>query len=309
MTYDIITVGSATLDVFADTDNEVIDIKTKKSDEKLIAYPLGSKILINELNFEIGGGGTNTAVCASRLGLKAGYLGSIGEDNNGKRVLDLLEEEEVTFLGHLDKKMTNYSVVLDSIDNDRTILVYKGASERFKLSKSKQKELSAKWFYFCAMVGDAYKELEKLSTYAKKNNIKIAFNPSSYLAEKGKKYLSKILKNTDMLILNKEEAELIVGRDDKESMAKDLSKLGPKNVVITDGKEEIVVLYNNSIKKYKPKKSKAKETTGAGDAFGSSLVSGLILKDDIDYAIKLAIKNSSCVVSKPGAKAGLIRLK
>ena len=73
-------------------------------------------------------------------------------------------------------------------------LYIKGASEKFDFSKITKSKLKTKWFYLCAMVGKGFKELEKISNYAKKNNIKVAFNPSSYLAEKGKKYLSKVLK-------------------------------------------------------------------------------------------------------------------
>ena len=49
--YDVITVGSSTIDVFADVESEEIKIKTKDGEEELIAYPAGSKILIKELNF------------------------------------------------------------------------------------------------------------------------------------------------------------------------------------------------------------------------------------------------------------------
>ena len=62
MKYDIITFGSAVVDVFIHTD--VAEKKQK------ICYPVGGKILINKLQFEIGGGGTNTAVAFSRFGLK-----------------------------------------------------------------------------------------------------------------------------------------------------------------------------------------------------------------------------------------------
>ena len=52
-----------------------------------IAYPVGSKILIKDLRFDIGGGGTNTAVSFARLGLNTGYIGSVGRDQPGKEIL------------------------------------------------------------------------------------------------------------------------------------------------------------------------------------------------------------------------------
>ena len=67
--YDIITVGSSTIDVFAQTKfSELIKIMEKKKETDLIAYPIGSKILIKKLEFTTGGGATNTAVAFARLG-------------------------------------------------------------------------------------------------------------------------------------------------------------------------------------------------------------------------------------------------
>src|SRR3990170_4582134 len=111
--YDVITIGSATVDVFANTDSELIDIKTKDSEMKFLCYHTGSKILIKQLNFTTGGGGTNTAVSCSRLGLKTAYLGNVGNDENGKKIIDELKREKIDFIGTSDKvHKTNYSIVL-----------------------------------------------------------------------------------------------------------------------------------------------------------------------------------------------------
>jgi ribokinase len=309
MAYDIITVGSATLDVFAQTNIKSVRVRHGKTSEPMVAYPLGSKILIDELHFEIGGGGTNTAVAFSRLGLKTAYLGSIGEDLNGKRVLELLKKEKISFIGTECDTITNYSVILDTASNDRTILVYKGASEKFKFEKIGKSKLKTRWFYLCAMINNGFKELEKIAIYAKENNIKVAFNPSSYLATKGSRYLKKIIGLTDVLILNNEEACMIVGKKGKKKLAESLIKLGAKNIVITDGKNKILTSFDNNIKEYTPHKIKPKETTGAGDAFGSTFISGLIMKNDVDFAIGLALKNSESVIKHIGAKNGLLTKK
>ena len=52
---DVITMGSNIVDAFANTDAELIEIRSKSGEEELIAYPMGSKILINELHYDIGG--------------------------------------------------------------------------------------------------------------------------------------------------------------------------------------------------------------------------------------------------------------
>ncbi len=307
--YDIITVGSATFDVFANTKSQLIKIKTSCSEEDLIAYPSGSKILIKELRFTTGGGGTNTAVSLARLGHKTAYLGSLGNDENGKKILGLLKKEKIDFIGMLSKEITGYSIILDSIEHDRTILTYKGANDKLKFSDINLKKLKTKWFYFSSMISESFRTLEKLAEFAEKNNIKIAFNPSTYLAEKGKSYLKKILTRTTILILNKEEASLLAEKKDISFMLKELYKLGPKIIVITNGKKEINAYDGKNIYIMIPNKIRVVESTGAGDAFASSFLSGIIKKNDVEFALRLGLVNSESVIQHSGAKNKLLKYR
>ena len=304
--YDVITVGSATFDVFAKTDSELITIRTNNSTEELIAYPSGSKILMKNLDFCVGGGGTNTAVAISKLGLKTAYLGNIGKDDHGRKVMELLKKEKVDFLGTITEDMTNYSIILDSIGEDRTILVYKDASEKLDYKKIDMERLITRWFYFCAL---EVKTLEKFTEYAKKHGIKIAFNPSNYLAEKGSDYLKNILENTELLILNDEEAKLLVGNAPIPISLDRLSKLGPKIVAITSGAKGADILYNDVIYHTNGLNCKVVETTGAGDTFGASFLSGFLIKNSVEFALKLGIANATSVITHEGPSKRLLSLK
>ena len=143
--YDIITVGSATMDAFAMTEMaETIHIKNPIEEEIFISYPAGSKIVINELNFFTGGGGTNTAVAYTRLGFKTAYLGNLGKDENGDLIKKILKKEKIAFIGTTTKEKTGYSVVLDSKETDRTILVYKGSNDNLKFNNIKKNKLKTK---------------------------------------------------------------------------------------------------------------------------------------------------------------------
>src|SRR3989338_9445401 len=97
--YDIITVGSATLDVFAHAKfSETIKIKDPKGETSLLAFPLGAKIIIEDIDFTVGGGGTNTAVALSRLGFKTGYIGKLGKGTNSDFIHRELKKEKVDLL-------------------------------------------------------------------------------------------------------------------------------------------------------------------------------------------------------------------
>lgn len=308
--YDIIAVGSSTVDVFARTQfSELIKIVKPKGEVDLLAYPSGSKILIEELNFTTGGGGTNTSVSLSRLGHKVAYLGKLGNDENADFITNRLKKEKVDLIVSRGKGCSGYSLILDSLEHDRTILAFKGVNDKLNFSEVPLKKLKTKWFYFSSMMGKSFKTLEKLSVYAKKNNIKTVFNPSSYLAEKGKDYLKIILNNTEILILNKEEASLLVGESKIQAMLKKIISLGPRIAVITDGGKGVYCSDGRYLYQGMPTKIKVVETTGAGDAFASSFLSGIIKKNDVEFAIKLGVTNAESVITYHGAKNKLLKYK
>lgn len=324
--FDIITIGSATCDVFIDTKRRLFQGK------ECIKVPFGSKILIDKLYTDIGGGAVNTGIAFSRLGLKTAVLTKVGDDNNGKAVIRGLKAENINtaLIIKDDRVKTDYSVILDTEGRDRTILVYKNATRKLLYGEIDEEKLKTRWFYFATMMGKSYKTLKQLAVYAKTNKIKIAFNISEYLAKKGARKLRKILKAAEVLVLNKEEAELLAsptviaspeqseGRsnpeaiqdEDDDSLLKALHKLGPKIIVITDKDNDIKAFDGKKIYSIAPHKDiKAVERTGAGDAFASSFVSGIIKNRDIDFSLKLALANSESVITNYGARNKLMRWK
>ncbi len=304
--YDVVTVGSGTIDVFVDTENRIIHDKKTKKTKDLIAYPLGSKILIDSLKFDVGGGGTNTAVALSRFGLKTGWIGSIGRDENSQKILDWIEEEGIDFLGRTGKEGAGYSVILDSKGRDRTILTFKGENNNLKYSDIRKEDLETKWLYFCSMVGKSFHSQKRLAGFARRKGIKVAFNPSSYQAKLGEKKLRPILKNTDLLILNLEEAGMLVGEGSLSEMMEKMHKTGPGVVIVTDGAEGAYCSDGWSIYKAHARKVKIRETTGAGDSFASSFLGAMIKTDDIKKSLKIATINSESVVMSYGAKNVLL---
>ena len=301
--YDVITVGSATVDVFAKTHfSELIKIIDPKGETDLIAFPSGSKILIDELGFTTGGGGTNAAVALARLGHKVAFLGKLGQGTNSDFIHKNLVKEKIELLCAHGEGNAGYSVILDTLEHDRTILTYKGINDNLRNQDVPYKKLKTKWFYFSSMLEESFHTLEKLAEFAQQNKIKIGFNPSTYLAEKGIHHLKHILSRTCLLVLNKEEAILLAGKDSIEGLLLKLKSLGPKIVVITDGRNDLYIIDENHIYTARPPFVKVVDATGAGDAFAASFLCGILRKNDVEFAVKLGIANAQSVVANYGAK-------
>ncbi|HLC46358.1 MAG TPA: carbohydrate kinase family protein [Candidatus Nanoarchaeia archaeon] len=303
--FDVITVGSATADVFVHTNKKDVLEEKRRTGAVLACYPLGAKILIDRLEFLTGGGGTNTAVSFSRLGLKTAYLGNIGKDSNGEMIIDELKKEKVAFIGTRSRDKTDCSIILDSIEEDRTILNYKSASRNLEFRKIDKRNLSGKWYYFSALLGKAFGATVKLMAFAKKKGAMTAFNPSLYEVKLGIKKLAPMLKNTDVLIFNREEAAALLGRKGyavPEEMLEKIRSLGPKIVVITDGKKGAICGDGIAHYSITPPKVRIVETTGAGDSFASAFVAALARKQDIRQALRIGIANAASVIQCHGAK-------
>ncbi len=315
--YDIICVGSNTVDVFVKTDTEAVSLHYKIKREKgfvdkeklSLAYPVGEKILINHLEFQTGGGGTNTAVAFSRLGLRTGYLGKIGEDDNGARIFASLKQEKVDFLGTLGET-SGYSVILDSLYEDRTILAFKGCNDDLSFKELDLGSLKTKWFYFSSMMGESLKTMKKLAGFAARNKIRIAFNPANYLAEAGVREIEEILKASNVLILNKEEAELLSYKKTVEESLLFLKKYAKDYVVITDGSNGAYFFDGEKIYHAKPDPSiKIVETTGAGDGFASGFIGFLVYGEKLEKALKAGFIQAESVIQSYGSKNKLLSKK
>lgn len=307
--FDVITVGSATVDVFISSKSKSIDLLWKGKKEE-VCFPVGAKILLDYLHMDTGGGGTNTAVAFSRLGLKTGWVGKIGTDMNSRHVLDQIKKEKVVFLGKIQKGgSTGYSVILTGKGKDRVILAYKGINDRLKAGEVKFSRLKTKWFYMGSMLGESFKTAEKIAQFAKKKNIPLAFNPSPYVARMGFKKLKKIIDACHLLVLNKEEAQAIAhSKKDIDFLLKKLQRHVPL-VVITDGKRGAFAY--NGIEKYTLKVGPQKivEATGTGDSFASGVLAGIILGFDIETSMRLAYANGVSVLGHVGAKEKLLTRK
>lgn len=325
--YDIITIGGASRDYTFYTDKgKIISTPQNLASQKMLAFEYGGKIHSPEAYTNFGGGGANTAVSFSRLGLKTAALLAVGDDDSGRAVIDNLIRHHVNSRQiQIDRsRPTGFSFIMcvDRKDHDHIAFVYSGANKGFLLTPKQTAALSAKWFYIAPLSHEnAAKNLKVIFEAARNKNIKVAWNPGTTQIQAGKRLIGQYLKYTDVLILNKDEAiELVLsgvrlGRKSPNHLNRPvyllniLSEWGAKNVIITEGKKGSWVYDGQKIYRQKALKSKAVDTTGAGDAFGSSFVAGLILKNgNVQLALKLATLNSGSVVGKIGAQNGLLTL-
>ena len=136
---------------------------------------------------------------------------------------------------------------------------------------------------------------------AKKYQKTVILNPAPL-----QKLPNDILMNVDYFTPNETEAEFYSGvkienEEDASRAAKEIIKLGVKNVVITLGKRGVYFSNGKESFSVATKLLKAVDTTGAGDAFNGGLAVALGEGMDIKDALKFANCAGSLSVTRYGA--------
>lgn len=307
MKFDVAVFGSAFVDVYLQSR----DFKLIKSDKVKSGLALcqnyGGKLAVGKLIITTGGGATNNAVGFERLGLQTAAICCVGDDDWGLFVRKKLAAEGVSLLYVQVSKnrQTSYSTILVNSQGGRTILAYRGASNDLSWSKVAWGKLNARWFHVSSLGGNMAM-LTKIIRTAEAKKIKISFNPGNSELNLGKK-LWPFLSCLEVLILNQQEAEKLLLVTGNGAVEKNLGKLGAKMVLITRGKKG-AILYDQhgKIIRQAVYKVDSVEETGAGDAFGTGFVSGLLLGHNNKTALKIAAANAASVVAKVGPKKGLL---
>ena len=260
---------------------------------------VGEKIEAEEFLCASGGGGSNTAAGFSRMGLNTACIARFGDDLFGQFVKNDLEKEsfDKKYLMQKQGDSTDYSTILINPDGSRIILVSRGKTriEESFFPWNALKE--TKYLYIASMEGNV-DLIEKVVTQAVENSVKIILNPGSReLKEKEK--LTGIFPKLYGLILNREEA-------DSFGMNQNPKDIGPELVVVTSGRQGAKLFSREKSLFVESFQVQAIDETGAGDAFSSGFVSGLVKDWDLEKSLKLGMADGCSVVTKIGAKPGLL---
>lgn len=305
--FDVICIGSGKIDAFLSIHHASSHVRLNKDTNELCVKS-GEKIELDNISFLLGGNACNAAVGLSRLGLKSGLFAEIGKDEFAQTILSSLARENVAteFVQKTKDKATSLSIIIN-FQKERTIFSQHVQREH----NFSFENISTKWIYLTSLGNKWTKAYEKTVGFAKKTGAKIAFNPGTLQLEKGYEYIKNILEKTEILFVNKEEAAKVISIKYKVLSIKELltqlQKLGPKIVVITDGKNgSFAIDEKGNILEHEIVQAEVVEKTGAGDAYSSGFLAAFLHNQSIADAMKWGAKNSASVIGKVGAQPGLL---
>src|SRR6056297_74757 len=211
--YNIITIGGAVQDIIFYTEEGTV-LENPENDPLIkdyICFEAGAKIYIKDVSFFTGGGALNTGAGFSKLGIKTGAITRIGDDQNGKKLLQVMEKRGISdqFVQKDKDHATGFSFIPSLVsDKVHSIFTYHGAVDYLEFPKDQKQEIKTDWFYISSLSSFKWhKIIEEVIDLKNKINANIAWNPSNVQIKDDYDKLKGFLKEIKVLILNEDEAK------------------------------------------------------------------------------------------------------
>jgi ribokinase len=296
---ELITIGHILIDIRAYVEEfPVPDISVK---------------IKGDIQYSPGGSATNTAVAASRLGVKSSICSILGFDDYGLSVMRQLIQErvDVSNIKINYHKSTGVSMLIINEEGLPMIIQTLGANEPFPLNYLNGPSIEqAKHLHMTGTDLNALEEAARIAHNSAKGKVVVSFDPGRAKSHLGYQKLMPILKNIDYLIINRIEAMRMCGlqKDKDKDIIEIISTLKsriPENntLIIKGGSKETIVKSNDEFFAVPPYKVKIFDTIGAGDAFSGGFITALLQDKSLKEAIIMAHATAGYKIQYGGAQS------
>lgn len=263
----------------------------------------------------VGGSPANIAIGISRLGLKAGFIGKLANDQHGRFIESYMRGVGID-TSHMvyDQEGHKTGLAFTEIKSPEecSILMYRDDVADLYLSPSEVKEDYIKKAKILLVSGTALAKspsreaVLKAISLAKRNDVKVVFEldyrPYTWKsAEETSVYYQWVAERSDVVIGTRDEFDLLENKQGgrNEDTTAYLFRHAPELIVIKHGVEGSYA-YTKSGETFKGEayKTKVLKTFGAGDSYASAFLYALLTGKEIETALKYASASAAIVVSR-----------
>ena len=296
---DVVGIGSCGVDYFA-----------------IVPRLLGPEEKINADRMEIHAGGVtgNNLTQVARLGASTGWLGLIGDDENGRLITKAFTDDGMDLSGIEMVKGEHSSMTWIPVDEQGERCIYMFPNVNGKITPHQVRNRFAPHIQHAKHFHTEASQLpiapvREAIEIAKQAGVRVLFDldvAPSFFAQMNlgtQAELTALLKSVDVLKPCKAAARELTGESDWDRIADDLLALGPTLVAVTQGAEGCLIA-NRTQKVHVPAfKVDAVDTTGAGDAFMGGLSYGILQGWDFERVGIFANACAALCCTKIGARA------
>lgn len=308
MPNELLVIGDASIDQYMLIDNPD-SFTDPKTNQKEICFFHGSKIPVKDFKATIAGNVVHVGLGAQKLGLQTVIYTELGDDDNADMIIDAFEKAGVdTKLCKKNKNTSTNVHAIISSEGERTIFSYH-KPRNYKLDFSTLSK--PKWIFYTSLAQSFESFQIELVEFIKNNrDIALAFNPGTLQLRAGIAELKNILLVTQVLFVNKQEAQMLSKSTTMcsvEDIHKKLQVFGPKLTVITDGANGSSAYDGNNLFELTAPKIDFDviDKTGAGDAYSAAFLTALHYKKPLKEAMRWGNINCANTLRFIGGVKGL----
>lgn len=296
---EVVGIGSCTVDFFA-----------------LVPRLLGpeEKINANRLEIHAGGVTANNLTQVARLGARAGWLGLIGGDDNGRIIQKEFADDGMDLSGIEVVKGAHSSLTWIPVDSQGERCIYMfpnvtGTISVFQVRNRFAPHIQQAKHFHTEASQLPLEPVKEAMHVAKDADVRVIFDldvAPSYFAQANlgsQEDLAASLKLVDVLKPCKAAAKELTGESDYEKIVRDLLTIGPKIVAMTLGADGCLIGSKEAVVHVPAFPVDVVDTTGAGDAFMGGLSYALLQGWDAERVGTFANACAALCCTKVGARA------
>jgi ribokinase len=259
-----------------------------------------------------GGSAANTMVGLARLGCKVGFIGKVADDREGKMLVEDFRREVVDTNGIIMAKRGRSGTAMGFVDEkgERALYVDPGVNDTIEFDEIDRKyAFQTQFLHLTSFVGKKSFQNQKRLVGTLPEKVKLSLDIGQLYARKGLEALEPILSRTFVMMPNAKELQILTKKADYKRNAKLLLGKGVKMVAVKLGSKGCYVTNERKSHTIEAFKVKVVDTTGAGDAFCTGFLYGLISDKSLQECGRIGNFVASRCIMKMGARTGLPHLK
>ncbi|MHA1713458.1 MAG: carbohydrate kinase family protein, partial [Candidatus Ranarchaeia archaeon] len=287
---DVLVAGNANMDIIAKVP------KLPKDDEK---------IRIIDLNECPGGSASNYSVAVRRLGGRSGFIGHLGNDDEGSRLLEAFKREgvDVSHVNIEEHDKTGFAFVVTSKDGNHVVFSYRGANALLNPEHFSSAYLETAWLLHLSSIN--LKVMRLAVKKLKGLDLLLSMDPGPESLFPKLSSVRSLLSASSILFLNQIEFKILTGaqasRDHVQNLANYLDCIvsvqrGGQGVLISDGQDTFSVAAFPV---------KVVDTIGAGDTYSSACTMALLRGYSLEEAAMYGCAAAGLKCQVEGARAGI----
>jgi 2-dehydro-3-deoxygluconokinase len=254
----------------------------------LCAASIGSLEHVSDFDLRIGGAESNVAIGVARLGRPAVWMGRVGDDGVGRRVLRELRAEGVTVDAVVDPEARTGLMLKETPTSGRTRVSYYragSAGSRIGIDDLDYEAIETAGVLHVTGITLALSESAEQAVFAAIGaavaaGVPVSFDVNHRPALWGDRdpapLYRRVAERSAIVFAGADEAALLVGAGSPEQLAARIADLGPAQAIVKLGEDGCVASIDGETLSAPAEKITPLDTVGAGDAFVAGYLVALL---------------------------------